>query len=97
MLVPKKDHGSLWTYDLTYHIMVELETIIALATITFVVGKTYMSYILWMKKCLMILSMTNEHFSSEKKSRLFFNPCFSLYMYVRIFLFLIYFEHAYIH
>ena len=66
MLVPKKDHGSLWTYDLTYHIMVELETIIALATITFVVGKTYMSYILWMKKCLMILSMTNEHFSSEK-------------------------------
>lgn len=34
----QKDHGSLWTYDLTYHIMVDLEIIIALATITFVVG-----------------------------------------------------------
>ena len=35
----QKDHKSLWTYDWTYHIMVDLETIIALATITFVVEK----------------------------------------------------------
>ena len=35
----QKDHGSLWTYDLINHIMVDLETSIALATITFVVGK----------------------------------------------------------
>ena len=33
----QKDHESLWTYDLTDHIMVDLETIIALATITFIV------------------------------------------------------------
>ena len=33
----QNDHGSLWTYDLTNHIMVDLETIIALTTITFVV------------------------------------------------------------
>ena len=36
MLVPK-DHESLWTYDLTYHIIVDLETTIALVTITLVV------------------------------------------------------------
>ena len=33
----QNDHESLWTYDLTNHIMVDLETLIALATITFVV------------------------------------------------------------
>ena len=49
-----KDHGSLWTYDLTEHTVVDLETIIALATNTFVVGKTCMDYIISMKKCLMI-------------------------------------------
>ena len=32
----KTHHGSLWVDDLTYHIMVDLETIIALPTITFV-------------------------------------------------------------
>ena len=35
----QKDHGSLWTDDLTNHIMVDLETNIALATIAFVVEK----------------------------------------------------------
>ena len=35
----QKDQGSLRTYDLTYHIIIDLETIIALATITFVVEK----------------------------------------------------------
>ena len=30
----QKDHGSLWTYDLIDHIMVDLETITTLATIT---------------------------------------------------------------
>jgi hypothetical protein len=55
-----------------YHIIVDLETIIALATITFVVEKTCMNYILRMKKCLMILSMINKYFSSEKK----FKPIF---------------------
>ena len=35
----QKDQGSLQTYDLTYHIMVDLKTIIALAIITFVVEK----------------------------------------------------------
>ena len=33
----QKDHGSLWTCDLTNHIMVDLETIIALTTITSIV------------------------------------------------------------
>ena len=33
----QKNHGSPWTYDLTDHIIVGLETLIALATITFVV------------------------------------------------------------
>ena len=31
----QKDHGSLWTRDLIYHVMIDLETKIALATITF--------------------------------------------------------------
>ena len=30
-------NGSMWTYDLTDHLMVELETIIALATMTYIV------------------------------------------------------------
>ena len=30
-------NGSMWTYDLTNHLMVELETIIALATMTYIV------------------------------------------------------------
>ena len=38
VLVPKRS-WSLWTYDLTNHIMVDLETIIALAIVTFVVEK----------------------------------------------------------
>ena len=38
MLVPKR-YELLWTYDLTDHITVDLETIIALATITFVIEK----------------------------------------------------------
>ena len=36
----KKDHGSLWTYDVTDHIMVDLKTIIALTIVTFVLRKT---------------------------------------------------------
>ena len=35
----QKDHESLWTYDLSNHIMVDLEIIIALAMVTFVVEK----------------------------------------------------------
>ena len=30
--------GSMWTYDLTYHIMVDLKMAIALATMTFMKG-----------------------------------------------------------
>lgn len=33
----QKNHGLLWTYDLTNHIMIDLESIIALATIVVVV------------------------------------------------------------
>ena len=38
VLVPK-DHGSIWTYDLTYYIMIDLKFIFPLAIITFVVEK----------------------------------------------------------
>ena len=44
MLVSNKN-GSMWNYDLTYHLMVELETVIALATMTYIVKKNCMSYI----------------------------------------------------
>ena len=30
-------NGSMWTYDLTYHMMLELETIIALAIMTYII------------------------------------------------------------
>ena len=80
-----KDHGSLWTYDLTEHTVVDLETIIALATNTFVVGKTCMDYIISMKKCLMIWSMIKIKIWSEKSSSLILRPCFPLYMYDRFF------------
>jgi hypothetical protein len=33
----QEDHETPWTYDLTNHTMIDLETSIALATITFVV------------------------------------------------------------
>ena len=36
MLVSKKNNNN-WTYDLTDHFMVDLETIIALASMTFIV------------------------------------------------------------
>ena len=35
----QKSNGSVWTHDLTNHIIGDLETIIALATLTFVVYK----------------------------------------------------------
>ena len=54
-------NGSMWTYDLTDHLMVELETIIALATMTYIVEKICMSYIQWMNECSMISSMINKY------------------------------------
>ena len=84
------------TYDLTNHIMVNLETIIALATINFYSRKKHVWVTFYGWKCLMILSMINKYFQSEKNSGLFFSPCFSLYTYVRILFYVIY-VYIYIH
>ena len=57
-------NGSMWTCDMTNHAMVELDTIIALATTTSIIETnlyelhpTDMSYIQCMKECLIISSM----------------------------------------
>ena len=58
----QKDHGSLWTSDLTYHVMVYLQTIIALATINVVLGNHLCELHPTDEKCLMILSMMKKYF-----------------------------------
>ena len=42
--------GSMWTYDVTHYMVVNLDVIIALASMACVfVGHIITSYILWMK------------------------------------------------
>lgn len=49
----------MWMYDSTNYLMVELETIIALATITYIIEKQIYK-LQWMNKCSMILSMIDK-------------------------------------
>jgi len=54
-------NGSMWTYDVTDHLMVGLETVIALSTLTYIVETICMSCIQWMNECSMISSMINGY------------------------------------
>ena len=51
-------NGSMWIYDLTNHLMVELETIIALATMIYIVVVIFLkNYIRWINAHSMISPM----------------------------------------
>ena len=51
----------MWTYDLTNYTMVELETMIALATMICIVETNLLSYIQWMNNCVINSSMINKY------------------------------------
>ena len=51
----QNNNESIWTYDLTDHVMVELEIIIALATMTYIVKTNSYGLYQWLNKCLLIL------------------------------------------
>ena len=51
----------MWTYNVTDNLMVELKTIIALVTMTYILEKNRMSYINWVNECSMISLVINKY------------------------------------
>ena len=82
----KKDHASLWTYDLTNHMMVDLEIIIKLFLVTFVEEKNLYELHPMDEKVLNDFTYYIKVLLYCKISSLCFRPCFSLYTYVFCFL-----------
>ena len=54
-------NGSMWTYDLTHHLMVKLEIIIAFASMTYIVELFCLGYIEWMNECSIISSVISKY------------------------------------
>ena len=53
----QNNNGSIWTYDLTDHLVVELETIMALATMTYILKTNLYEFHPMNVRVLMISSM----------------------------------------
>ena len=69
----KKGTNNKWTYDLTNHLMVDLETIIALASMTYIVDLDAYELHLGDEKSSRTLSMNARvlHYACDRSSLLF--------------------------